>query len=102
MLNKIILALYCITIEPDNAFVEKLTFYENRITSEKKIKLKSYTTSGSKPTEPSPWIIDNEKLVNYNISEKGLYNFSVNYKHVIENKEIEFRAVLPPPQYMHV
>ena len=82
MLSEIVLALICIQINfnENNTYLDKLTFYQSKIDSERKVKVKSYYNSIDSTKELSPWEIDNEKFVDYNISKEGLYYFSVEYE----------------------
>ena len=84
MLSEIVLALICIQINLDDNgnsyYLDKLTFYESDIVSEKKVKVKSYYNIMDSKNKLSPWEIDFEKYVDYNISKEGMYYFSVEYE----------------------
>lgn len=84
MLSEIVLVLICIQINLDDNgnsyYLDKLTFYESKIDLEKKVKVKSYYNYMDSKNKLSPWEIDFEKYVDYNISKEGMYYFSVEYE----------------------
>ena len=99
MLESILLSLICTQIESgdDGSYIEKITFYQNSFTSEKRVELESYYHESLEES----WVIDNKQSTNYQISESGLLSFSVPWEQTIEVKEaLIFEQIKAKIQYI--
>lgn len=99
MLESILLSLICTQIESgdDGSYIEKITFYQNSFTSEKRVELESFYHESLKKS----WVIDNNQSTNYEISESGLLSFSVPYENTYEDKEaLVFEQIKAKIQYI--